>query len=170
MKGYNVTIGFCIGVDENFKCKTIDFLNLLAESSLNAICLATQFFGESYPEYADRITYVNVNSIIECGKECEVEGETCKTNVVVNKREYDYILPKIACSLENLCYNTCDMLDTLSDIESKIAIENEYNTISTVYDSSDTSATPLNDMEWSGKIYINTVNESVTTTSKTTSK
>lgn len=121
MKGYNVTIGFCIGVDENFKCKTIDFLNLLAESSLNAICLATQFFGESYPEYADRITYVNVNSIIECGKECEVEGETCKTNVVVNKREYDYILSKIACSLENLCYNTCDMLDILSDIESKIA-------------------------------------------------
>lgn len=165
MKGYNVTIGFCIGVDENFKCKTIDFLNLLAESSLNAICLATQFFGESYPEYADRITYVNVNSIIECGKECEVEGETCKTNVVVNKREYDYILPKIACSLENLCYNTCDMLDTLSDIESKIAIENEYNTISTVYDSYDTSATPLNDMEWRARIYTNTVDESVTTTS-----
>ena len=63
------------------------------------------------------------------------------------------------------------MLDTLSDIESKIAIENEYNTISTVCDSSGISATPLNDMDWSGKIlYINTVDESVTTTSKTTSK
>ena len=165
MKGYNVTIGFCIGVDENFKCKTIDFLNLLAESSLNAICLATQFFGEAYPEYTDRITHVNVDSIIEWGKECEVEGETCKTNVVANKREYDYILSKIACSLENLCYNTCDMLDTLSDIESKIAIENEYNTISTVCDSSGISATPLNDMEWMARIYTNTVDESVTTTS-----
>ena len=43
------------------------------------------------------------------------------------------------------------MLDTLSDIESKIAIENEYNTISTVCDSSGISATPLNDMDWSGK-------------------